>query len=443
MKTTYSDIKLGSEETLGAMLAGLKGKEGFFPYLHNDMSKFVPGASWVYYSGPYWGTEEIGAAVGSLLQGTWLSAGESVREFETAFSRKIREKHALMVNSGSSANLVLISALKRRFGWADGDEIIVSVVGFPTTVTPVIQNGLVPVWTDIEMNSLNFDLEQVEAKITPKTRAVLLSPVLANPPDMDRLIALCKDKNIHLVLDDCDSLGSTWRGKFLNEYAVASSNSFYSSHHLCTGEGGMVVSNDEDLMKIARSLAWWGRDCVCVGKGNLLQAGCCGKRFDRWLPEYDQVVDHRYIFSEIGYNLKPLDLQGAIGVVQMTKFDEIHRRRRLAKERIGASFEKLLPVRVPGEHPLAETSWFGVPVVCSTPQQKRALVAHLEAHKIQTRNYFSGNILLHPAFTNFGDWREFPNASKVLDLVFFVGCAPHYTESVFEYFDEVLAKFAE
>ncbi|MBK9579535.1 MAG: DegT/DnrJ/EryC1/StrS family aminotransferase [Fibrobacterota bacterium] len=426
---------------LGAFLAGLKGQEGFFPYLHNDMSKFEPGQSWIYYSGPYWGTEEVAAGVGALLKGHWLSAGESVRKFESAFARKIGQKKALMVNSGSSANLVLISALKRRFGWVAGDEIIVSVVGFPTTVTPVIQNGLVPVWVDIEMDSLNFDLDLVEAKITDRTRAIFVSPVLANPPDMDRLIELCRVKGLQLVLDDCDSLGSTWRGKFLNEYAVASSNSFYSSHHLCTGEGGMVVSDDEELMKIARSLAWWGRACVCVGEANLLRNGCCGNRFDRWLPEYDQIVDHRYIFQELGFNLKPLDLQGAIGLVQLEKFDEIHSRRRRAKERIGSSFERLLPVRVPGERVHAEASWFGVPVVCPDANLKRALVAHLENHKIQTRNYFSGNILLHPAFTQFGNWRDYPNASKVLDQVFFVGCAPHYTEAVFDYFNEVLGKF--
>lgn len=417
------------------------GGSPLFPYLHNDMSHFDPKQSSVYYSGPYWGREEVAAAVGSLMGGQWLSAGESVRAFEFAFARKIRQKHALMVNSGSSANLVLVTAVKKFLGWKEGDEVLVSVVGFPTTAAPVLQNGLVPVWVDIELDSLNFDLERLEAAITERTRAVFLSPALGNPPDMDRLLELCRTRNLVLLLDDCDSLGSLWRGRYLNEYALASSNSFYSSHHLCTGEGGMVVCDNPELMKLARSLAWWGRDCTCVGKANLLSAGSCGNRFDRWLPSREACTDHRYVFSQIGYNLKPLDLQGAIGLVQMEKFDEIHAKRRAAKKRIGETFRSRLDVHVPGELEPAETSWFGVPVVCRDRAYKEALVAHLETSRIQTRSYFAGNILMHPGYEHLGDWRNYPQASEVLDRVFFVGSAPHYTEAVFQYVEQVLREF--
>ena len=412
-----------------------------FPYLHNDMARFVPGESSVYYSGPYWGPEEVAAAVQAILGGQWLSAGESVRAFERAFAHKIRQKHALMVNSGSSANLILVSAAKKFFGWKDSDEVAISVVGFPTTAAPVVQNGLVPAWVDIEMNSLNFDLDHLETVLNDRTRAVFLSPALGNPPDMDRLLDLCRTRGLALLLDDCDSLGSKWKGRFLNEYAMVSSNSFYSSHHLCTGEGGMVVSDDHGFMKIARAMAWWGRDCTCVGKANLLPNGSCGNRFDRWLEGRDECIDHRYVFSQVGYNLKPLDLQGAIGVVQLGKFDEIHAKRRAAKDRIARLFVETLPVHVPGELPHAETSWFGVPVVCPDQRFKEALVAHLEASRIQTRSYFAGNILMHPGYAHLGDWRRYPLATEVFDRVFFVGCAPHYTEEVFAYFGKVLGDF--
>jgi len=243
------------------------------------------------------------------------------------------------------------------------------------------------------------------------------------------------------MLDECDSLGSTWRGKYLSSYAVASSHSFYSSHHLCTGEGGMVVSDDKELMRIARCLAWWGRDCNCVGKANLLPDGACGKRFGKWLPCYEGTIDHRYVFTEIGYNLKPLDLQGAIGLVQLTKLDEIVSRRSTAKARIGRIFESHLPVHVPTELPSASTSWFGVPVVTRDRETKQALVAHLEKAKVQTRHYFAGNLLQQPGYSHLGDYRQFPVATQVLDQVFFVGSAPHYTEPVFQYLEKVVGEF--
>ena len=431
----------GTSDLLLDLLAhpGAGGK--LFPFLHNGMADFVPGTSSVFYSGPYWGSEEVHAAVGALLYGQWLSAGEAVRKFEFEFARKLGQKHALMVNSGSSANLVMLAASKRHFGWADGDEVIASVVGFPTTTAPVLQANLKCVFVDIEMDTLNFDLDQVEAAITNRTRAVLVSPVLGNPPDFDRLHEICRRHGLELLLDDCDSLGSKWDGKLLNQYAFASSNSFYSSHHISTGEGGMVVSDDSSFMKIARSMAWWGRDCTCVGKANLLSCGSCGNRFDTWLPGHDEVIDHRYLFTEIGYNLKPLDLQGAIGSVQMTRFDEIHQRRRQSYARISRSLRERLDVAVPDGLPKAEVSWFGVPLVCHSKAQKQALVKHFEEAKIQTRNYFAGNLLQQPGYRHLGDYKAFPKANQVLDRVFFIGAAPHYTEAVFQYIEATAASF--
>jgi CDP-6-deoxy-D-xylo-4-hexulose-3-dehydrase len=350
--------------------------------VHNGEFKKEDGKMKVYYSGPYWDYEEVSAAIETLLTGKWLASGEKVYKFERAFSKKFNAESSLMVNSGSSANLVMLGALKKYFEWGDDAEIIVSPVGFPTTIAPIAQNNLVPVFADIEMDTLNFDLEEVLRKITPQTVAIMLSPVLGNPPHMDALIGICEDTGIELILDNCDSLGTTWGGQYLNEYAVAASCSFYPAHHITTAEGGMVSAKKE-IIEIARSLAWWGRDCYCVGSANLLSCGTCGKRFDNWLPEYNGEIDHKYVFTHMGYNLKPLDLQGAMGLEQLKKFDDIHNRRRNSKMRLHSIMEKHQDLRVPEELYSAQTSWFGTPIICPA-NKKSSLVAHLEENLIQT-----------------------------------------------------------
>jgi len=426
------------EESIETFLNSVTSNYDVLKYLYNTTPKdFVPLETPIYYSGPYWDQKEIVAIMQSVLGGKWITSGEQVHKFEVQFSKKFNLGHSVMVNSGSSANLALIGAVKKYLGWQDGDEIILSVVGFPTTLAPILQHDLTPVFIDIELDSLNFDLELIEEKITDRTRAIFLSPVLGNPPDMDRLLQICEKHNLELLLDNCDSLGSTWRGKYLNEYAIASSCSFYPAHHISTGEGGMVSSNIAEIVNIARSLSWWGRDCYCVGSQNLLSCGVCGKRFDRWLPDYEGVVDHKYVFTNIGYNLKPLDLQGAIGQVQLEKFEEIDQRRRNSKERLQEILERNVEgIRVPGELPEAQTCWFGTPIVCPDHAAKRALVEFFESNKIQTRNYFAGNILLQPAYRHLGNAADYPNANVVLDCVFFIGAAPHYHEKIFTFIED-------
>lgn len=404
--------------------------------------QFVPGKTPVYYSGPFFDNREIKQALTAFLTGKWLVSGEYVNKFQVQFAHMFNVKHAHMVNSGSSANLVMIAALKKHLGWKDGDEVIVSPVGFPTTIAPLVQNGLIPVFADIEMDTLNFDLDKVRYAITPKTKAIVVSPVLGNPPDMDQLKLMCEIHGIHLIGDNCDSLGSKWSGKLINEYYYAWSTSFYPAHHITTGEGGMVCSNDNLLIDLVRSISWWGRDCYCVGAANLLACGTCGNRFDKWLEGYNGVVDHKYVFSNMGYNLKPLDLQGAIGMAQLEKFDEIHAGRRKSKFTIASSINRHIKgVRVIEESIGAETSWFGVPIYVEDAETKSGLQQHFEDNKIQTRNYFAGNILLHPGYSHLGDYRDYPNANKALSNVFFLGCPPHYTEEVLNYIDEVCQKW--
>jgi len=410
------------------------------PYLYNS-ANFKPGETVIPYSGPYWDNQESEAAIGAFLNGKWISAGEYVYRFEQEFNKRFNVGYSLMVNSGSSANLVMVAALKKYLNWKDGDEVIVSPAAFPTTVSVLYQNRLNPVFVDIEWDTLNFDVTKIEEKITQKTKAVFLSPVLGNPPNMDELMDICIDNELELILDNCDSLGSKWNGKYLNEYVIASSCSFYAAHHLCTGEGGMVSANDKGLMKVMQSIAHWGRDCNCIGADNLDLKGSCGHRFDKWLEAYDGIIDHKYVFTNMGYNLKPLDLQGAIGLIQLNKFIEIEAKRKLSKVVIENIISK-----VPGVHGVksfdqADVCWFGTPFICEEPGLKHKLVAHLEKHLIQTRNYFTGNILMHPGYKFMDDYRNYPEANKVLDKVFFIGAAPHYTDEIFNYIEEVIKKF--
>jgi CDP-6-deoxy-D-xylo-4-hexulose-3-dehydrase len=411
-----------------------------FPYLANS-GKFVSGESPVYYSGPYWNDDEIEVILKSFLKGKWLASGEEVNKFEKKFSQKFNKKHSLMVNSGSSANLIMFAALKQRFGWQDGDEIIVSCVGFPTTIAPIVQCGLKPVFVDIDFKDLNWGVSEIEDKITTRTRGIISSPVLGNPYDYDEILDICERNKIYLIADNCDSLGSKWNGNYLTDKAITASCSFYPAHHICTGEGGMVSSNDGELINIAHSLAWWGRDCYCVGAQNLLSCGVCGKRFDKWIEKYDGIIDHKYVYSQMGYNLKPMDFQGAIGSVQIEKFDEIHYHRRMNKTLIQEHFEKISGIRSVNELPKAETSWFGVPIICDSRETKNKLTHHLESNKIQTRNYFAGNILMHPGYSHLDYYKNYPNACKVLDLVFFVGCSPTITEDMIEYIGSVTSSF--
>jgi CDP-6-deoxy-D-xylo-4-hexulose-3-dehydrase len=414
--------------------------------MDSDIFPFIANKDWVegkpvYYSGPYWDDLEARELIHSVLKGKWLSSGEKVNKFEHEFSKKFDFKYSVMVNSGSSANLVMFAALKKYFGWQDGDEIIVCACGFATTVAPIVQCGLKPVFVDIDWEDLNWNLDEVASKITNRTRAVISSPVLGNPYDIDKIVDICKSNNIHLIADNCDSLGSKWKGEYLTKHAITASCSFYPAHHICTIEGGMVSSNEKGIVDLARSFAWWGRGCYCVGQQNLLSNGVCGKRFDTWLEHYDDVVDHKYVFSNMGYNLKPLDLQGSVGSVQLLKFNEIHNIRRDNKERIQKIIEKIPGTRVVNEKDDAETSWFGVPIVCEDKTLKRSLVAYLEKNKIQTRNYFAGNILLHPGYSHLDDATKYPKANQVLDKVFFLGCSPTINQDMIGYIEKTIESF--
>jgi CDP-4-dehydro-6-deoxyglucose reductase, E1 len=407
---------------------------------------FVPGKTRVQYSGPFFDHHEIDAATQALISGRWLSSGEQVVRFQNEFGRRFRTKNCLMVNSGSSANLVMIAALKKRYGWKIGDGVIVSPVGFPTTIAPIVQNGLWPFFADIELKTLNFDLDHVEKllltarQMKKKIAAIFISPVLGNPPDMDRLLKLSVQYDVKLVADNCDSLGTTWNGHYWHEMCYAWSTSFYPAHHISTGEGGMVCSNDPETIDLARSISWWGRDCYCVGAANLLPCGTCNKRFSDWLGDGTE-IDHRYLFTNLGYNLKPLDLQGAIGLEQLKKFDEIETKRRHHAGLIEKFFDGIPGVRTARRWASADPCWFGVPLICESRKIKENLIRHIETNLVQTRQYFAGNILRHPGYSHLGKAADYPNAQQALDRVFFLGCPPQYTQSVLDYVSQVVREW--
>jgi CDP-6-deoxy-D-xylo-4-hexulose-3-dehydrase len=431
------------KDKVSDLIDQLVAEVGTPKYAYN-CKQFNPDKDTVFYSGPYWDDKEVKAGVKAFLTGKWLVSGENVAKFQVKFGRKFNVKYSHMVNSGSSANLTLVSAVKKHLDWKDGDEVIVSPVGFPTTIAPLVQNNLKPVFIDIEMDTLNFDIFKIAEKITSRTKAIFVSPVLGNPPHMDFLKKLCEDHGLILLGDNCDSLGTKWDNKLLTEYYYAWTTSFYPAHHISTGEGGMVCSNDEALINTARSISWWGRDCRCIGSANLLACGTCGNRFDKWLEGYNGIIDHKYLFSNMGYNLKPLDMQGAIGMEQLDKIDEIDVKRRANFERIKAMFEKYVPgVKIATRLLEADPSWFGVPLITDTPEMKEQLQAYLEKNRIQTRNYFAGNILLHPGYKHLGNAEDYPNANKALSNVFFVGCPPHYGDDVFAYYESVLHKWMD
>jgi len=433
MNTPKEDIKI--------FLSKMKDKYGFMPKFAHNLNLELKNK--VYYSGPYFDNDEMIAAIETLLFGKWSSSGEVCAKFEKEFSKKINQKYSFFTNSGSSANLLLIASCKEYFKWNDNDEVIVSAVGFPTTTSPLIQNNLKPVFIDIEWDTLNFDLLKIEEKITDKTVAIFLSPVLGNPPDMDKLINLLnKYPKIKLLLDNCDSLGSKWKNKYLNEYATVSSCSFYPAHEITTLEGGMVSSNIEQIIKLARSYATWGRDCWCIGTANLLCQGSCNKRFSNWLEDFPEtIIDHKYVFNRIGYNLKPLDLQGAIGLEQLKKLDFICEQRKSNFNKIALIFKKLNNIKT--VKILNQTEWvpFGVPLICDSKENKLKLVSYLESNGIQTRNYFAGNLLMHKGYKYLDNYKNYPESNKVLDLVFFIGCAPTINQENINYIQNKINEY--
>ena len=418
---------------------------------NREEETWAPGRDWIKYSGPYYDEKEYVAAVDSLLD-EWLVMGQKGLSFEKKFPDLLGKKHGILTNSGSSANLLMISALKskRLYNLPEKSKIITPVAGFPTTINPILQNNFTPVFVDIETETLNLDLDQLEAAAKKGAKALIFAHVLGNPPNMKRVMEIVEKYDLIFLEDCCDALGSSYDGTKLGSYGDMSSCSFYPAHHITMGEGGFVSTKTEEQEIVVRSMRDWGRGCYCVGeKANLLKDGCCKKRFSCWLPSMpEQVFDHKYVYQEIGYNLKPIELQAAMGLEQLKKLETIDKQRRNNYNQLFKIFEPyedffILPRPTKNSDP----SWFAFPLTVRENKifNRSTITNFFEDCKIQTRNYFAGNVLLHPAYQHLSSLGkaagDYPNATRVTIDTFFLGTSPVISEEQMGYIEEKVKVF--
>ena len=409
--------------------------------------EFVPGVSAVPVSGKVFDTEEITIAVESILEGWWTD-GKYSAMFEHRLAQWLGVKYGCYVNSGSSANLIALTALtsvklgEKRL--KKGDEVITVAAGFPSTVNPIIQNGLVPVFVDVDLGTYNANIEEIQKALSPKTRAIMIAHTLGNPFDLGAIRELCDKHDLWLIEDNCDALGATFNGKKTGTFGHIATCSFYPAHHITTAEGGMVFTNNSRLYKIIESIRDWGRDCWCeTGKDNT-----CQKRFCWQLGELPYGYDHKYIYSEMGYNLKATDIQAALGLAQFAKLDSFVGKRR---ENLNILYEGLKKFEkyflLPSWQKEAHPSWFGflLTVKDDAPFSRDEIVQFLQEKKIGTRFLFSGNLLRQPYFTNqdieyrvIGDLK---NADTIMKQTFWIGVYPGLTKEMLEYVIETFEIF--
>jgi CDP-4-dehydro-6-deoxyglucose reductase, E1 len=406
---------------------------------------FQPGETAIPTSGRVFDDEELVALVDASLD-FWLTTGRFAHKLERGLAGFTGRRHAILCNSGSSANLLALSALTSpKLGERSlrpGDEVITAAAGFPTTLNPILQNGLVPVFVDVDRRTGNVVPELMREAVGPRTRAILLAHTLGNPFDLDTATELARDHGLFLIEDNCDALGSLYRGRPTGTFGELATVSFYPAHHITTGEGGCVLADDGRLKTLVESFRDWGRDCWCApGEDNT-----CGKRFGMQLGDLPAGYDHKYIFSHVGYNMKMTDLQAAVGVAQLDKlpgFVEARRRNWARLREALAPYEEAFVL--PEPTPDSEPSWFGFALVVrpEAPFDRDALVAWLEQNRVGTRQLFGGNLLRQPAYA--GIEHRAPGGLEESDLMmtnaFWVGVYPGITESMLDYVIETFARF--
>ena len=406
---------------------------------------FVPGETPVPVSGRVFGASEVQSLVDSGLD-FWLTAGRFATRFERAFARYMGVRHAILVNSGSSANLVALSCLTSpSLGdarLAPGDEVITVAAGFPTTVNPIIQNRLVPVFVDVHLPTYGVDVDALEAARSDRTRAVMIAHTLGNPFDLDAVTSFCRTHRLYLVEDCCDAVGATYRGKGVGTFGDLATVSFYPAHHITMGEGGAVLTRAPALKRLAESFRDWGRDCWCdPGKDNT-----CGKRFDWCLGALPHGYDHKYTYSHIGYNLKLTDMQAAVGVAQLERLPGFVAARRRNFAYLHEALRELEDVlMLPEATPGSEPSWFGFPILVrpDAPFTRNELTRHLESRLIGTRLLFGGNLTRQPAYAGvtYRTVGDLANSDAVMHGAFWVGVYPGLTEEMLEYVAQEIRDF--
>ena len=406
---------------------------------------FQPERDLVHYAGRVFDADELCRLVDSSLD-FFLTANRYADAFERDFAEYFGVSDALLVNSGSSANLVAMTTLtspklgERRL--RPGDEVVTAAAGFPTTLAPILQNGLVPVFVDINLGDYTAIPDRLRAAIGPKTRAIAMAHTMGVPFDLDVVSGLAKAHGLWVIDDNCDALGSRYRGKLTGTFGHLSTVSFYPAHHITMGEGGAVVTNDERLARVARSYRDWGRDCYCAGGEN----NTCGTRFSQQFGSLPHGFDHKYVYSHIGYNLKVTDMQAAIGCAQLAKLEKFVARRR---ENFAALLAALKPYEdrliLPSPTPHSEPSWFGFVITVRKDAgfSRADIVRFLEANRVETRSLFAGNLLRHPAFQGIphrvaGD---LSNTDVVMHDTFFVGVYPGLDAARLDYMVSAFERF--
>jgi CDP-6-deoxy-D-xylo-4-hexulose-3-dehydrase len=418
--------------------------------LQTKKKEWIPGVDWVQYAGSLFDENEFIAGIETFLDG-WLALGENGIRFENKFSPKLGKEFGALTNSGSSANLLMVSSLssKKLFNLPKGSKIITPVAGFPTTINPILQNGYEPVFIDIELDTLNLNIEQLEAAAKAGASALFFAHVLANPPNMDNVMSIVNKYGLILLEDCCDALGSYYDGKRLGSFGELASCSFYPAHHMTMGEGGFVACKTKEQEVVVKSLREWGRGCYCSGKAaNCLKNGMCKKRFSNWLPLLpNEIMDHKYVYEEIGYNLKPLDMQASIGLVQLNKLDALIEKRKYNFSRMIKIFEPYSQIfRLPKATEKADPAWFAFPLTVKDTAKftRTQFTMFMEDHKIQTRNYFGGNILLQPAYEHLiktDPITTYPNATAATKNTFFLGTSPVITDQHLDYIQQTVDGF--
>ena len=420
-------------------------KEYYNKY-HNMPKSFVPGDK-IKYASRVYDEQEMMNLVDSSLE-FWLTSGRYTKEFEEEFAKKINVKYCSLVNSGSSANLLafmsLTSPLLKERAIKRGDEVITVAAGFPTTISPIVQYGAVPVFVDITIPQYNIDWTMLEKALSKKTKAVMLAHTLGNPFNLETVKEFCDKNNLWLIEDNCDALGSKYiingKEKYTGTIGDIGTSSFYPPHHMTMGEGGAVYTNNPLLHKIIRSFRDWGRECSCPsGVDNL-----CGHRFDGKFGELPEGYDHKYVYSHFGYNLKATDMQAAIGCAQLKKIDLFTKKRRENFEKLKLGLEKYSDkIILPEAEGNSIPSWFGFLITCKVGINRNELVNFLEENGIQTRNLFAGNIIKHPCFNEMREKNEgyrvvgkLNNTDLVMNNSFWIGVYPGMTEKEIDYMIE-------
>lgn len=411
-----------------------------------QQKQFVPGEDPVPVSGKVLTPEDYCSLVDSSLDG-WLTAGRHTKEFERKLADYVGARSALFVNSGSSANLCALSGLtSKKLGeraLMPGDEVLTVAMGFPTTVNPIIQNGLKPVVVDINLATLDANSDMLREAVGPKTKAIMMAHTLGNPFDIEQVTQICKDNDLWLIEDSCDALGSTYKGQKTGSFGDTATLSFYPAHHITTGEGGAVFVKSPLVKKQVESFRDWGRDCYC-------ETGCdntCFKRFEWQLGDLPKGYDHKYIYSHIGYNLKATDMQAALGVTQLSKIDDFVARRKdnFKYLEAGLSGVEGLSIAKATEH--SDPSWFGFPITLDPNHSvnREDLLRFLDERKIGTRLLFAGNILKQPAYKDI-DFRvvgDLVNTDTVMKRSFWVGVYPGLSRQMLDYVIESITSFME